>query len=103
MKTFTNKAFDPQTKRFLVSESYNSFANGVQYFLERVGDLNSEGRVREVVWIVKESESTKKVVLGVEDKSNITASTRVTEQILSNNQNIFSQLWVKSGNSNPIE
>ena len=103
MKSFTNAVFDPRTKSFLVSASNNSFANGVQYFLEKVGDLNSEGRVREVFLIVKESESTKKVVLGVEDKSNITASTRVTEQILSNNQNIFSQLWVKSGNLNPIE
>ena len=87
----------------MVSASFNTFANGVQYFLEKIFDLNTDGRIREVVLIVKESESTEKVVLSVEDKSNITASTRVTEQILSNNQNIFSQLWVKSGNRNPIE
>ena len=104
MKTFTNEAFDPQSKSFLVSASYNSFANGVQYFLERVGDLNSEGRVREVVWIVKESESTKKVVLGIEFTPNMIVwptfglpkiSAKVTEQNFLPVSN--SQLWIKSG------
>ena len=55
--------------------------------------------VKEVVLIVKESESTEKIVLGIEETSNISALSKVTEQILSDDPKIFNlQLWVKSSN-----
>ena len=110
MKSFTNAVFDPRTKSFLVSASNNSFANGVQYFLEKVGDLNSEGRVREVFLIVKESESTKKVVLGIELTPNMTVwptfglptfSAKVTEQTFLPDSKL--QHWIKSGILNQIK
>ena len=93
-----------QTKSFLVSASSNKFANGVQYFLKKAEELNFEEMEKEVFLIVRESKSTEKVVLGIENTSNITVSSKVTEQILSNDPKLFNlQLWVKSGNSSQIE
>ena len=92
------------TKSYLVSKSANAFANGVQYFLEKVGELNITEMVQEVFLIVKESESTKRVVLGIENTLNITVSAKVTEQIISHDPKIFNlQLWVKSGICSQIQ
>ena len=96
---FGLKNFIKQTKSFLVSISSNTFANGSQYFLEKIGQLNTKEMIGEVFLIVKESASTKKVVLGIENTSNITDSTEVTEQIFSVDPYISNlQLWVKFGN-----
>ena len=96
---FGLKSFIKQTKSFLVSRSSNTFANGSQYFLEKIGQLNTKEMKREVFLIVKESASTKKVVLGIENTSNITDLAEVTEQILSVDPYISNlQLWVKFGN-----
>ena len=101
---FGLKSFIKQTKSFLVSISSNTFANGSQYYLEKIGQLNTKEMIREVFLIVKDSESTKKVVLGIENTSNITESAEVTEQILSVDPYISDlQLWVKSGNLSQIE
>ena len=104
LKTFTEAAIDPQKKSFLASISSYTFANGVQYFLEKIFEINTDGRVREVFLIVKESESTTKVVLGIELTPNMTVwptfgpptfSAKVTEQTFSPGSKL--QLWVKSG------
>ena len=101
---FGLKSFIKQTNSFLVSLSSNTFANGSQYYLEKIGQLNTKEVIGEVFLIVKESESTKKVVLGIETTSNITDSAEVTEQILSVDPYISNlQLWVKFGNLSQIE
>ena len=93
------KSFIKQTKSYLVSKSTNTFANGSQYFLEEIGQLNTNETITEVFLVVKESESNKKVVLGIENKSNITDSAKVTDQIISIDPELFNlQLWVKLGN-----
>ena len=96
---FGLKSFIKQTKSFLVSLSSNTFANGSQYYLEKIGQLNTKEVIGEVFLIVKESESTKKVVLGIETTSNITDSAKVTDQIIFIDPELFNlQLWVKLGN-----